>query len=206
MKRKILAQKFLAFALTASVTAGMFPTSAFAVTGSQVAADGTYTKTAHVTRTGDDEWDEYDVAVSLTVENGKFSNITVTPQNGYDKGNDYYFNKAYNKSKGIATLLEGEDATEKMIQSWDSVSGATRTSDAVKAAALEAIHSASEKVELNTASLSTAISNAKALKEADYTSASWKAMQDKLTAAEKALSAKESQNAIDTAEKGLNLQ
>lgn len=40
MKRKILAQKFLTFALTASVTATMFPTSAFAVTGSQVAADG----------------------------------------------------------------------------------------------------------------------------------------------------------------------
>lgn len=31
MKRKILAQKFLTFALTASVTATMFPTSAFAV-------------------------------------------------------------------------------------------------------------------------------------------------------------------------------
>ena len=41
MKRKILAQKFLTFALTASVTATMFPTSAFAVTGSQVADDGT---------------------------------------------------------------------------------------------------------------------------------------------------------------------
>ena len=33
MKRKTIAQKFLTFALTASVTATMFPTSAFAVTG-----------------------------------------------------------------------------------------------------------------------------------------------------------------------------
>ena len=150
MKRKILAQKFLTFALTASVTATMFPTSAFAVTGSQVAADGTYSSTAHVTRTeedADDEWDEYDVNVTLTVKDGKFSDIAVSPENGYDSGNDSYFNKAYNKSKGIKTKLEGQAATEETINSWDTVSGATRTSSAVKEAALKAIQSASAKEE-----------------------------------------------------------
>lgn len=150
MKRKILAQKFLTFALTASVTATMFPTSAFAVTGSQVAADGTYSSTAHVTRTEedtDDEWDEYDVNVKLTVKDGKLSDITVSPENGYDSDNDSYFNKAYNKSKGIKTKLEGQAATEETINSWDTVSGATRTSTAVKEAALEAIQSASAKEE-----------------------------------------------------------
>ena len=150
MKRKILAQKFLAFALTASVTATMFPTSAFAVTGSQVAADGTYSSTAHVTRTeedADDEWDEYDVNVTLTVKDGKFSDIAVSPENGYDSGNDSYFNKAYNKTKGIKTKLEGQAATEETINSWDTVSGATRTSGAVKEAALKAIQSASAKEE-----------------------------------------------------------
>ena len=150
MKRKILAQKFLTFALTASVTATMFPTSAFAVTGSQVAADGTYSSTAHVTRTeedADDEWDEYDVNVTLTVKDGKFSDIAVSPENGYDSGNDSYFNKAYNKTKGIKTKLEGQAATEETINSWDTVSGATRTSSAVKEAALKAIQSASAKEE-----------------------------------------------------------
>lgn len=150
MKRKILAQKILTFALTASVTATMFPTSAFAVTGSQVAADGTYSSTAHVTRTEedtDDEWDEYDVNVKLTVKDGKLSDITVSPENGYDSDNDSYFNKAYNKSKGIKTKLEGQAATEETINSWDTVSGATRTSTAVKKAALEAIQSASAKEE-----------------------------------------------------------
>ena len=88
MKRKILAQKFLAFALTASVTATMFPTSAFAVTDRQVAADGTYISTAHVTRNEDaeaneDEWEEYDVEVSLTVKDGKITDIVTTPGNGY---------------------------------------------------------------------------------------------------------------------------
>ena len=150
MKRKILAQKFLAFALTASVTATMFPTSAFAVTGSQVAADGTYSSTAHVTRTEedtDDEWAEYDVNVTMTVKDGKLSDIAVSPENGYDSGNDSYFNKAYNKSKGIKTKLEGQAATEETISSWDTVSGATRTSSAVKEAALKAIQSASAKEE-----------------------------------------------------------
>ncbi len=148
MKRKILAQKFLAFALTASVVAGMSPTSAFAVTGSQVAADGTYTSTAHVTRTeddSDDEWNEYDVKVSLTVKDGKFSDITVTPENGYNSDNDSYFNKAYTKTKGFKTKVEGQDATADTISNWDTVSGATRTSSAIKSAALEALDSASEK-------------------------------------------------------------
>lgn len=150
MKRKILAQKFLTFALTASVTATMFPTSAFAVTGSQVAADGTYISTAHVTRTEDDvddEWDEYDVNVKVTVKDGKLSDITVSPENGYDSGNEKYFNKAYNKTKGIKTKLEGQAATEEIVNSWDTVSGATRTSSAVKEAALNAIRSASAKEE-----------------------------------------------------------
>ena len=106
-----------------------------AVTKDQVAKDGTYTKTAHVTRTEDDdedEWNEYDVRVALTVKDGKFSDIVVTPENGYESGNDSYFNKAYSKSKGIKSKLAGQSATEDTINSWDTVSTATRSSDAIK--------------------------------------------------------------------------
>lgn len=210
MKRKILAQKFLTFALTASVTATMFPTSAFAVTGSQVAADGTYSSTAHVTRTeddADDEWDEYDVNVTMTVKDGKFSDITVSPENGYDSGNDSYFNKAYNKTKGIKTKLEGQVATEETINSWDTVSGATRTSTAVKKAALEALGKASEKkdeVAVDTAALESAIKSAEALTESDYTAATWSKVSEALKAAMSALTAKESQTAVDSAATALN--
>mgnify|MGYP000408683617 CR=1 FL=1 len=210
MKRKILAQKFLTFALTASVTATMFPTSAFAVTGSQVAADGTYSSTAHVTRTEedtDDEWDEYDVNVKLTVKDGKFSDITVSPENGYDSDNDSYFNKAYNKSKGIKTKLEGQAATEETINSWDTVSGATRTSTAVKKAALEALGKASEKkdeVAVDTAALESAIKSAEELTESDYTAATWSRVSEALKAAKSALTAKESQTAVDSAATALN--
>lgn len=210
MKRKILAQKFLAFALTASVTATMFPTSAFAVTGSQVAADGTYSSMAHVTRTEedtDDEWNEYDVNVKLTVKDGKLSDITVSPENGYDSGNDSYFNKAYNKSKGIKTKLEGQAATEETISSWDTVSGATRTSSAVKEAALKALGKASEKkdeVAVDTAALESAIKSAEALTESDYTVATWSKVSEALKAAKSALTAKESQTAVDSAATALN--
>lgn len=153
MKRKILAQKFLAFALTASVTATMFPTSAFAVTGSQVAADGTYTGAGIVKAAEDDdnEWNEYDISVSVGVQDGKISSISVTPGSTYDKESDSYFNKAKtgNKKKnqpGYESLI-GQAATEETISSWDTVSGATRTSSAVKEAALKAIRSASAKEE-----------------------------------------------------------
>ena len=153
MKRKILAQKILTFALTASVTATMFPTSAFAVTGSQVAADGTYTGAGIVKAAEDDdnEWNEYDISVSVGVQDGKISSISVTPGSTYDKESDSYFNKAKtgNKKKnqpGYESLI-GQAATEETISNWDTVSGATRTSSAVKEAALKAIQSASAKEE-----------------------------------------------------------
>lgn len=215
MKRKILAQKFLTFALTASVTATMFPTSAFAVTGSQVAADGTYISTSHVSRNenaeaNEDEWEEYDVEVSLTVKDGKFSDIIVTPKNGYDKGNDSYFNKAYNnKKKGFKTLVNGSEATAETINSWnaDTVSGATCTSSAIKEAALKAIASASEKkdeVAVDTTALESAIKSAEALTESDYTAATWSKVSEALKAAKSALTAKESQTAVDSAATALN--
>ena len=68
----------------------------------------------------------------------------------------------------------------------DTVSGATRTSDAIKKAALEAIQSApvaGETVTIDTAKLESAIAAAEKLTESDYTADSWSAMQTKLTVA-----------------------
>lgn len=210
MKNKEMKVKAMSMAVAMSMVVGLCPSTIFAATGSQTAKDGTYTKTAHVTRTeddSDDEWEEYDVEVSLKVEDGKFSEITVTPKEGYDEGNASYFNKAYSKTKGFKTKLEGQAATEDTINSWDTVSGATRTSDAIKKAALEAIQSApvaGETVTIDTAKLESAIAAAEKLTESDYTADSWSAMQTKLTVAKEALKAKESQGAVDTAADELN--
>lgn len=145
MGKGTIKTKAMTMAVAMSMVAGLCPSTVFAASGSVVAKDGTYTATKHVVNNPDDEndWDEYDVEVSLTVSDGKFSNITVTPKNGYDSTtNDSYFNKAYNKSKGINTLLKDKDATEDTINGWDTKTGATCTATAVKAAALEAIQSA----------------------------------------------------------------
>ncbi len=217
MKNKEMKVKAMSMAVAMSMVVGLCPSTIFAATGSQTAKDGTYTKTAHVARTAEDdengdEWNEYDVEVSLKVEDGKFSNITVTPGNGYNEAESKtYFNRAYSantsKYKGIKTVLEGQAATEDTINSWDTVSSATRTSDAIKKAALEAIQSApvaGETVTINTAKLESAIAAAEKLTESDYTADSWSAMQTKLTAAKAALKAKESQSAVDTAADELN--
>ena len=211
MGKGTIKTKAMTMAVAMSMVAGLCPSTVFAASENEVAADGTYTKTAHVTRIesidSDDEWNEYDVEVSLTVKNGKFADITVTPGEGYDSGNSSYFNKAYNKSKGIKTLLEGKDATEDVVNSWktdgtDAVSGATRTATAVKVAALAAIQSAptaSTEITVDTSALENAISTAEGLSKDAYTEASWTAMQEKLTAAKEALAAKESQSVVDTA-------
>ena len=135
MGKGTIKTKAMTMAVAMSMVAGLCPSTVFAASGSEVAADGTYTKTAHVTRIesidSDDEWNEYDVRVALTVKDGKFSDIVVTPENGYESGNDSYFNKAYSKSKGIKSKLAGKSETEDTINSWDTVSTATRSSDAI---------------------------------------------------------------------------
>ena len=209
MKKKNITTKAMTMAVAMSMVAGMCPSTVFAATGSQVAKDGVYTSTKHVARTqedvdNEDEWNEYDVKVDLTVKDGKIADIVATPMNGYNAESDTYFTKAYNKSKGIKTKLVGQAATEDTINSWDSVSGATRTSKAIKEAALEAIQSAGVDVAVDTTALEQAIASATALNQADYTAESWQAMQSALTAAQSALTAKESQEAVNQAATTLN--
>ena len=212
MKKKEMKTKVMAVAMSATMAASICPAvPAMAVTKDQVAKDGTYTKTAHVARTQEDdeyenEWNEYDVQVALTVKDGKFSDIVVTHDDNYNSENDSYFDKAYKKSKGIQKQLVGKQATEDTINSWDTVSGATRSSKAIKEAALAAIQSAPEAstaATVNTAALEEVINKAKTLNESDYTSDTWKTLQEKLTAAQTALSEKKSQDAVDTAKKEL---
>ena len=209
MKNKEMKVKAMSMAVAMSMVVGLCPSTIFAAENTQAVKDGTYTKTAHVARTAEDDenedqWNEYDVEVSLKVEDGKFSAITVTPGEGYNAESDSYFAKAVSKSKGIQKMLVGKAATEDTINGWDSVSGATRTSKAVKEAALAAIKSANEAVTVDTTKLEAVITAAEALKEADYTADSWSAMQTKLTVAKAALTAKESQSAVDTAADELN--
>lgn len=202
MKKNELINKTLAGLMIAAMTAGVCPTTAFAVTGETIAADNTYTKTVKIEPDEDGEFKVYDVQVSLTVKDGKFSDITVTPVGNVDRKNQSYMNDArdgWGDSAGYSSLV-GKAATEDTVNAWDIVSGATCTSKTVKSALVSAINDApSATVEVNTANLEAAIAKAKGLTAADYTAESWAKLQTALTAADAALTAKESQKAVDTA-------
>ena len=211
MKKKNVETKVITIMMAASMAASICPVSAWAVTGDKVAKDGTYVSSAKIAKS-DDDWSDYDVTVSLTVENGKISKVDVTPGATYDSENKTYFNKALNgkngKFNGLKSL-EGQSATETTVNNFkaDAVSGATIVANAMKEGALEAILSAPEAstvVEVDTTSLEKAIENAGKYKESDYTQDSWTALESALTNAKDALTKKESQDAVDKAASDLN--
>lgn len=210
MNNKRVRTKAMAMAVAAAMAVELCPVTAFAVTGDQVAADGTYSKTAHVSRTSEDDenediWSEYNVKVSITSAEGIITEAAVEVDGDIEAGNRKYVKKLNTEIQN----LKGKPATEASVNEINAVSGATRTSAAVKQAALEAMQSASEKqdptpVEVNTAALQTSITTAEGKNQADYTEASWAALTEKLTAAKAALEAKESQEAVDAAKTALD--
>ena len=210
MNNKRVRTKAMAMAVAAAMAVELCPVTAFAVTGEQVAADGTYSKTAHVSRTSEDDenediWSEYNVKVSLTSAEGVITEATVEADGNIEAGNRKYVKKLNTEIQN----LKGKPATEASVNGINAVSGATRTSAAVKQAALEAIRSAPEKqdptpVEVNTDALQASITTAEGKNRADYTEASWAALTEKLAAAKTVLEAKESQEAVDAAQKALD--
>ena len=210
MNNKRVRIKAMAMAVAAAMAVELCPVTAFAVTGDQVAADGTYSKTAHVSRTSEDDenediWSEYNVKVSITSAEGIITEAAVEADGDIEAGNRKYVKKLNTEIQN----LKGKPATEASVNEINAVSGATRTSAAVKQAALEAMQSASEKqdptpVEVNTAALQASITTAEGKNQADYTEASWATLTEKLTAAKAALEAKESQEAVDAAKTALD--
>lgn len=200
MKKNELINKTLAGLMIAAMTAGVCPTTAFAVTGGQVAKDDTYSKTVTVKADAYQDFEDYDVTVSLTVKDGKFTDITVTPVGELKKSNKVYFEDAYSNGKGFKTLLEGKAATSDTVAQWDTVSEATCTSKAIKDAATELVNNAPEAAPaVDTSKLDALIKDVSSKYEgAAYTTDSWNAFQAALTAADAALKS-DSQGEIDKA-------
>lgn len=143
--------------------------------------------------------------VSITSAEGIITEAAVEADGDIEAGNRKYVKKLNTEIQN----LKGKPATEASVNEINAVSGATRTSAAVKQAALEAMQSASEKqdptpVEVNTAALQASITTAEGKNQADYTEASWATLTEKLTAAKAALEAKESQEAVDAAKTALD--
>ncbi|MBR1699195.1 MAG: FMN-binding protein, partial [Bacteroidales bacterium] len=139
MKNPVL-KKAIALAMGASLAVSI---PVMAASGDEVVRDDTYKKT--VTVKGDGEnFGDYTTELTLTVKDGKFTAVSSTDP--ADEDNQEYIDWAMKGRTrrsgtipGLENALVGNDATQKTVESWDSVSGATYSSEGLKKAALDII-------------------------------------------------------------------
>ena len=200
MKKKEMKTKVMAVAMSTAMVASICPAiPAVAATSSTDIAkiqDGTYTGTAKCIPDEYEEFDPYDLTVNVTVANGTITSISNISGNG-GSDNEKYISNAANgtkKSTGVVAQILSKNSTDAI----DAVSRATCSSTAIWQAVDDALSKAPKKETVNTTELQNVISKAEALKEGDYTVDTWKTLQEKLTAAKKALTAT-SQTDVDSA-------
>ena len=138
MKKKFAeVRKLTAFLMSIAMGAGMMPASvSMAVSGNEIAKDGTYVGTAAVQPDEDQDFEAYDLKLNVSVSDGKISSIEVANMDEIDEDNHTYINKALSgkgEKKGISQQICGlEAASDALSQSEiDIFSGATCTSNAM---------------------------------------------------------------------------
>ena len=205
MGKGTIKTKAMTMAVAMSMVAGLCPSTVFAANSEDVAKvqDGTYTGTAKCTPDEYEDFEKYDLSVEVTIENGVIKSIGNIKGNGAEDNNTYITNAANGTKKnptGVVQQIIDANGTDGI----NAVSRATCSSRAIVDAVNNALENATKKEENNvkTDELRAAITKAESLTEADYTDESWKAMQDKLTEARAALTAKD-QTAVDIAAKEL---
>lgn len=205
MGKGTIKTKAMTMAVAMSMVAGLCPSTVFAANSEDVAKvqDGTYTGTAECTPDEYEDFEKYDLSVEVTIENGVIKSIGNIKGNGAEDNNTYITNAANGTKKnptGVVQQIIDANGTDGI----NAVSRATCSSKAIVDAVNNALENATKKEENNvkTDELRAAITKAESLTEADYTDESWKAMQDKLTEARAALTAKD-QTAVDIAAKEL---
>ena len=205
MGKGTIKTKAMTMAVAMSMVAGLCPSTVFAANSEDVAKvqDETYTGTAKCTPDEYEDFEKYDLSVEVTIENGVIKSIGNIKGNGAEDNNTYITNAANGTKKnptGVVQQIIDANGTDGI----NAVSRATCSSKAIVDAVNNALENATKKEENNvkTDELRAAITKAESLTEADYTDESWKAMQDKLTEARAALTAKD-QTAVDIAAKEL---
>lgn len=201
MGKGTIKTKAMTMAVAMSMVAGLCPSTVFAANSEDVAKvqDGTYTGKAKCSPNRKNQFDEYELSLKVTIENGKIVSIDNVNGNG-DADNDDYISDAvngYDEYESVVKQIVDANGTDGI----NAVSGATCSSNAIVDAVNNALEGATKKEEntVKTDGLQTAITKAESLTENDYGADSWKSMQDALTAAKDALEKKESQTAVDTA-------
>ncbi len=118
---------------------------------------------------------------------------------GTDLTIDYYNSEDGNCYTALCAVngKQHEVYPTETYAAWAFISQFSRNEDGT-------VTLASAETTYNTTDLETAIAEAEALEESNYTAKSWSALQEALTAAKAALAAQESQEAIDAAAANLN--
>ena len=192
MGKGTIKTKAMTMAVAMSMVAGLCPSTVFAANSEDVAKvqDGTYTGKAKCSPNRKNQFDEYELSLKVTIENGKIVSIDNVNGNG-DADNDDYISDAvngYDEYESVVKQIVDANGTDGI----NAVSGATFSSNAIVDAVNNALEGATKKEEntVKTDGLQTAITKAESLTENDYGADSWKSMQDALTAAKDALEKK----------------
>lgn len=199
---KEFSKRAFAATLSAAMVVGMCPSvPSFAVSGSEVAADGTYNFSGTVNTDDDDEWDSYTVSGTMIVSGGKITSVSVTPTSDIDSTSTKRLDKAITNVTQKLPL----DATVDTLNGLDTVSKATVSGNEIKSLLINTLVNASgTSTVVDATALNAAISTAESKTEADYTKASWDALQEKLSVAKTLAANPTTQDAVNSAANELN--
>ena len=179
MGKGTIKTKAMTMAVAMSMVAGLCPSTVFAANSEDVAKvqDGTYTGKAKCSPNRKNQFDEYELSLKVTIENGKIVSIDNVNGNG-DADNDDYISDAvngYDEYESVVKQIVDANGTDGI----NAVSGATCSSNAIVDAVNNALEGATKKEEntVKTDGLQTAITKAESLTENDYGADSWKSMR-----------------------------
>ncbi len=199
---KEFSKRAFAATLSAAMVVGMCPSvPSFAVSGSEVAADGTYNFSGTVNTDDDDEWDSYTVSGTMIVSGGKITSVSVTPTSDIDSTSTKRLDKAITNVTQKLPL----DATVDTLNGLDTVSKATVSGNEIKNLLINTLVNASgTSTVVDVTALNAAISTAESKTEDDYTKASWDALQEKLSVAKTLAANPTTQDTVNSAANELN--
>ena len=107
MGKGTIKTKAMTMAVAMSMVAGLCPSTVFAANSEDVrkVQDGTYTGKAKCTPNEDQDFDEYDLSVDVTIENGVIKSIGNISGNGAED-NVSYITKAANGTKSKTGVVK----------------------------------------------------------------------------------------------------
>lgn len=207
MKHKKSLALLASAAITVSSVSPAFTAAALAE-GTGKYKDGEYTVTKTVSPDEDKNFSDYDLNVTVKVENGAVSSISAEQGEGGNHKNNSYIGDAlngYGTGKGEVGLID-QIREKQSTDGLDMVSGATCSSKAIIEAVQDALESAKlpEQTSADKAALQAAVADAETKNQDDYTAESWAGFAEALAKAKEILAKEDaSQDEVNAAKAAL---